>query len=247
MVSLYMENSIHSIVVKPIGGLSMDKQVIWWVEEEVKELADWEQRLAEAGYELKVHSYGEMTYKLQERLFPKLVIYRVSDVDDRTLDWVKSIRSSKVFPLITFTDQADAGAVVSLFEHGANDVVKHDISMEELIARINNLIALFELTQQNVNEIRYEDLLVQIHSHRVYRNGELIRLTPKEFELLLYMAERINAVCDRDAILHDIWGHEFLIDTNVVDVYIRHLRKKLDSGRKRKLIHTVRGSGYMLQ
>lgn len=246
MVFLYMENSKHTIV-QITGGLSMEKQIVWWVEEVAREQEEWQKRLSEAGFDLHYYSYEELIYKLQDRLFPKLVIFHVAVVDDRTLDWVKYVRSSRMFPLIAINAYGGSQENVLLFEHGANDVVGDEIAIDEMIARMHNLITLFELTQKNVNEIRYEDLLVQIHSHRVYRTGEMIRLTPKEFELLLYMAQRINTVCERDAILHDIWGHEFLIDTNVVDVYIRHLRKKIDSGRKRKLIHTVRGVGYMLQ
>ena len=246
MVFLYMENSIHT-TVQITGGLSMEMQNIWWVEEEIDEQEAWQQRLNDIGYELHYYSYEELIYMLQDRTFPKLVIFHASIVDDKTLDWVKYICSSRMFPLIAINAYGGSQENVLLFEHGANDVVGSEISSDEMIARIRNLIMLFELPQKNVNEISYEDLLVQIHSHRVYRNGEMIRLTPKEFELLLYMAQRISTVCDRNAILHDIWGHEFLIDTNVVDVYIRHLRKKIDSGRKRKLIHTVRGVGYMLQ
>lgn len=246
MVFLYMENSKHTIV-QITGGLSMEKQIVWWVEEEKQEQEVWRQRLNEAGFDLNYYSYEELIYMLQDHLYPKLVIFRATVVDDKTLDWVKYVRSSRMFPLIAINAYGGSQENVLLFEHGANDVVGNEIAIDEMIARMHNLITLFELSQKNVNEIRYEDLLVQIHSHRVYRNGEMIRLTPKEFELLLYMAQRINTVCERDVILKDIWGHEFLIDTNVVDVYIRHLRKKIDSGRKRKLIHTVRGVGYMLQ
>lgn len=88
---------------------------------------------------------------------------------------------------------------------------------------------------------------MELKSRRVYRGDEAIKLTPKEFDLLLFLLKRAGKVCGREMILQQVWGYDFAAGTNVVDVYIRHLRKKIDRGQTQKLLHTVRGTGYMLQ
>ncbi|MNI78180.1 Transcriptional activator protein CzcR [compost metagenome] len=80
----------------------------------------------------------------------------------------------------------------------------------------------------------------------MFRSEQLIKLTPKEFDLLRYLMKRAGEVCERDEILQEVWGYDFSTGTNVVDVYIRHLRSKVDKGQVNKLIHTVRGKGYMV-
>lgn len=87
---------------------------------------------------------------------------------------------------------------------------------------------------------------MNLRSRRVNRAGEYLTLTPKEYELLEYLALHVNEACTRSDILREVWGYEYAMDTNVVDVYIKHLRVKVDKGRSVKLIHTVRGIGYML-
>jgi DNA-binding response OmpR family regulator len=91
-----------------------------------------------------------------------------------------------------------------------------------------------------------QDLKINLRSRRVSRAGQYLNLTPKEYELLEYLATHLNEACTRSDILREVWGYDFAMDTNVVDVYIKHLRGKVDKGKDVKLIQTVRGVGYML-
>lgn len=153
-----------------------------------------------------------------------------------------------VFPVIALQRSARTADVVAAFQHGATDVVCDNIAIEELNARIVSFIRLFRrIMEVHSDELSFEDLRIELKSRKVFRAGELVRLTPKEYDLLRHLLRRVGEVCQRDSILQEVWGYDFATGTNVVDVYIRHLRKKIDKGHGRKLIHTVRGTGYMIQ
>ncbi|MNI69266.1 Transcriptional activator protein CzcR [compost metagenome] len=126
-------------------------------------------------------------------------------------------------------------------------MVSEDIPIAELKSRIRNLLRLFwRFADGYMKELQYDDLRLELKSRKVYRGDQNIKLTPKEFDLLRYLLKRAGVVCERDEILQEVWGFDFSTGTNVVDVYIRHLRTKIDKGQTKKLIHTVRGKGYMV-
>lgn len=150
-------------------------------------------------------------------------------------------------PVIMITDSQDADKVVQCFDRGAHDVVAGEVPEKVLLARIKNLLLIFRGTNQLNSRIRVADLTIDRGLRIVKRGEEQIGLTAKEFELLWYLALHVNQACSRQRILKHVWRHEFIADTNVVDVYIRHLRLKIDYGYKHKLIRTVRGVGYLLQ
>ncbi|HEY8529886.1 MAG TPA: response regulator transcription factor [Paenibacillaceae bacterium] len=152
-------------------------------------------------------------------------------------------------PVILLTARNTVPDKVSGFEHGANDYVTKPFAMEELLARVRNLLRIFRQKREGATEdtLRVADLTIELITRKVYRKDHLIELTPREYELLLYLAQNKNKEKTREEILTDVWGYEFIGDTNVVDVYIRYLRQKMDKGYRHKLIHTVRGVGYMLK
>ncbi|OXM16444.1 response regulator transcription factor [Paenibacillus herberti] len=153
-------------------------------------------------------------------------------------------------PVILITARDTVPDKVSGFEHGANDYVTKPFAMEELLARVRNLLRIF---QQNPKETEGSDLLkigdltVELRTRKVFRKELSIDLTPREFELLVYLAQHKNEEKSREEILSEVWGYDFMGETNLVDVYIRYLRQKLDKGFRHKLIHTVRGVGYMMK
>ncbi|MNJ48230.1 Response regulator MprA [compost metagenome] len=137
--------------------------------------------------------------------------------------------------------------LIDAFAAGASDVVDGSVPFKELETRMEHLVKLFmSMNDGQPSEIIFEDLRIEPKSRKVFRAGEIIKLTPKEYDLLMYLTKRANTVCEREAILQEVWGYDFATGTNVVDVYVRHLRKKIDRGRTRKIIHTVRGTGYMI-
>ncbi|MBB6730338.1 response regulator transcription factor [Cohnella zeiphila] len=152
-------------------------------------------------------------------------------------------------PVILLTARDTVPDKVSGFEHGANDYVTKPFAMEELLARVRNLLRIFKASREGESEdvLRIGDLTIELMTRKVFRKDHTIDLTPREFELLYYLARNKNEEKTRDEILSDVWGYEYIGDTNVVDVYIRYLRQKMDKGYRHKLLHTVRGVGYMMK
>jgi len=157
------------------------------------------------------------------------------------------IDKGQVVPLLVITSNASPQFIVEWLDFGANDVMEEPIHLNVMLARIRNLLRVFaNATPEGEEVIVVHDLKVNLRSRRVNRAGEYLTLTPKEYELLEFLALHVNEACTRSDILREVWGYEYAMDTNVVDVYIKHLRVKVDKGRSVKLIHTVRGIGYML-
>ncbi|MCK6505937.1 response regulator transcription factor [Myxococcota bacterium] len=126
---------------------------------------------------------------------------------------------------------------------GADDYLVKPFAFDELLARI---AAIARRTGQG-GRLQVGDLVVDVEAHRAWRGGEELRLTAQEFHLLRYLAENAGRVLTRTRILERVWDMHHDPGTNVVDVYISYLRQKVDRGRDRPLIHTVRGIGYMLE
>lgn len=151
-------------------------------------------------------------------------------------------------PVIMVTGRDEVPDRVTGFNQGANDYVTKPFAIEELLARIRNLLRLTGKDDGGEPSVLQSDgLELQLKSRAVTRDGNAVGLTPKEFDLLAYLLKHKGEVCTREQIMGDVWGYDFVGETNVVDVYIRYLRRKIDKGYAVKLLQTVRGSGYMLR
>jgi len=153
-------------------------------------------------------------------------------------------------PVILLTARDTVPDKVSGFEHGASDYVTKPFAMEELLARVRNILRIFAQHTKEAegsDVLKVGDLTIELRTRKVFRKELAIDLTPREFELLVYLAEHKNEEKSREDILSEVWGYDFIGETNLVDVYIRYLRQKVDKGFRYKLIHTVRGVGYMLK
>ena len=134
---------------------------------------------------------------------------------------------------------------VNGLDSGADDYLIKPFALEELLARIRVMVR--KNSSHKTSVIKIDDLTVNTANRSVSRAGKPIILSAKEYELLRYLAINSGIVLSREKIENHIWNFDYEGGTNVVDVYIRYLRKKLDDGFDRKLIHTVRGAGYMLK
>ncbi|GAA3413907.1 response regulator transcription factor [Paenibacillus hodogayensis] len=154
-------------------------------------------------------------------------------------------------PVILLTARDEIPDIVSGLDQGANDYMTKPFEIEELLARIRACIRSNRLSDKETIDhealITLNGLSLHKKTREVKRDGARIDLTPKEYDLLLYLMENRNQVLSREQIISHVWGFDFIGDTNVVDVYIRYLRKKIDYPFDDQLIQTYRGVGYSIK
>jgi DNA-binding response OmpR family regulator len=167
------------------------------------------------------------------------------------IDVARRIRQVSNVPIIMMTARDSVIDRVSGFDHGADDYVVKPFAIEELLARMRALLRRIEIeTEENANRqttITYKELTVEKENRVVRRGDEVIELTKREYELLVELMENINVVLSREVLLNKVWGYETEVETNVVDVYIRYLRNKIDVPNRESYIQTVRGTGYVMR
>ncbi len=159
---------------------------------------------------------------------------------------LKKIRKKNIsIPVLLLTARDSVEDRVNGLDAGANDYLVKPFAFEELLARIRVLLRKPAETPKTC--YRVGSLEVHMDTHRVLRDGEEIKLSGKEFALLRYMVQNAGTVLSRERLEQHLWNYDYMGSSNVIDVYIRYLRKKIDEGREKKLIHTVRGAGYVLK
>ena len=162
------------------------------------------------------------------------------------LDVLRNLRSRGFErPVLVLTAQDAVDAKVETLRAGADDYVTKPFAFEELLARVEALARRPRALATPVLQVG--DLELDLDAREVRRGGELVELTPKEFVVLEYLCRHKGRVMSRTLITEYAWGYHFDPGTNIVDVVINHLRKKLDAGKGRKLITTVRGVGYVIK
>jgi DNA-binding response OmpR family regulator len=216
------------------------------VEDEVKLARFLELELTSEGYQVSVAHDG----------MDGLTLARESSPDLAILDWMlpglsglelcRRLRStgSKV-PVILLTAKDEVSDRVAGLDAGADDYVVKPFSIEELLARIR--AHLRRTNEPNINLLQFEDLSLDHQTREVFRGSRAIELTAKEFDLLEYLLRHPRQVITRDQILEKVWGYDFMGDSNIIEVYIRYLRLKLEDNGEKRLIHTIRGVGYALR
>lgn len=173
----------------------------------------------------------------------------VLDVMMPVLDGVEAVRrlraAGNATPVIFLTARDAVADKVDGLDAGANDYVVKPFSFDELIARIR---AVARTASGNLSaHLALDDLTLDLQSHIVRRSGKEITLTGKEYALLEYLLINRGSILSREKIVSHVWGYDYEGGLNVVDVYMNYLRRKLDEGHDRKLIHTVRGMGYVMR
>ena len=148
-------------------------------------------------------------------------------------------------PIILLTAKDEVSDRVTGLDAGADDYIIKPFSIEELLARIR--ANLRRNQEEDTSSLQFSDLRLDRSSREVYRNNRLIELTAKEFDLLEYLISHPRQVLTRDQILERVWGYDFMGDSNIIEVYVRYLRLKLEANQEPRLIQTVRGVGYVLR
>jgi len=164
------------------------------------------------------------------------------------LEVLRRIRANSQFtPVILLTARDSLPDKISGLDLGANDYMTKPFEIEELLARIRVWLRHQSTTVEKNSILQIGDLTVDEKTRIVIREGNTIELTPREYDLLIYLLKNKNQVLSREQLLTNVWGFDYYGDTNVVDVYIRYLRKKIDAPYSNPYLHTVRGVGYMLK
>ncbi len=216
------------------------------IEDDIKLAQFIEMELSCEGYEVSMAHNGLDGLSQARTSLPDIVI----------LDWMmpgisgveicRRLRStgSKV-PIILVTAKDEIGDRVAGLDAGADDYVIKPFSIEELLARIRSHLR--RTKEEDRNLLQFEDLSLNRLTREVFRLGYAIELTVREFELLDYLMTHPHQVMTRDLILEHVWGYDFGGDSNVIEVYVRTLRQKLEVNQTSRLIQTVRGIGYVLR
>ncbi|HIY01243.1 MAG TPA: response regulator transcription factor [Candidatus Blautia faecipullorum] len=164
------------------------------------------------------------------------------------LQVLKYIRANKKnTPVLLLTARDSVQDRVTGLDAGADDYLVKPFAFEELLARIRVMLRKNSTAEIKTNIFTISDLTVDFNTQKVYRGGREINLSSREFSILRYLCMNKGIVLSRDKIEEHIWNYDYAGGSNVVDVYIRYLRKKIDEGFSPRLIHTVRGAGYVLR
>ena len=154
-------------------------------------------------------------------------------------------KEGNTVPVLLLTAKDSIEDRVTGLDAGADDYLVKPFAFEELLARLRVLLR--KPVTEKSNILKVADLSLHIDTHQVFRSGKELRLSSKEYSLLHYMMQNAGIVLSRDKLEQHVWDYDFSGGSNVIDVYIRYLRKKIDEGYEKKLIHTVRGHGYVLK
>ncbi|WP_047152011.1 response regulator transcription factor [Aneurinibacillus tyrosinisolvens] len=201
------------------------------------------------GYYVEVASDGQQGWELSQQKEWDLILLDWMLPKLNGLEVCRRIRKLSEIPIIVLTARDYVGDKIAGLDTGADDYITKPFEIEELLARIRANLRRHNKEKGAANEgiMQLEDLLLDERKRLVFRSENQIELTQREFDLLLYLMQNAGTVLTREQLLSNVWGFDFVGETNVVDVYIRYLRNKLDRDFTPKLIQTVRGIGYVLR
>lgn len=230
----------------------MSEESILIVEDEEKILRLLELELEIEGYQIGKAMDGNEALKAYRSGKWDLILLDVMLTGISGIELLRKIRmKNNSTPVILLTAKGSVEDKVSGLDLGANDYITKPFQIEELLARIRAVLrmrtAVPSIEDEDDGWLNTADLKVNVKTREVIRGESQIALTPKEYDLLLYLLKNKRQVLNRDQILEAVWGYDFYGETNVVDVYIRYVRKKLEFGFDTPLIHTVRGVGYVMK
>lgn len=204
--------------------------------------------LEENGYQVMVAYDGEMGLRLFRTNTFELIISDIILPKCNGFELCQEIRkTNEQIPILMLTALGTADDKLEGFDVGADDYMVKPFDFRELLARVKALLKRRAVTNvEVVKELAYADLTINFERQEVTRNGVLLKLSPKEYNLLVYLVENAERVVSRVEIAEKVWNTHFDTGTNFIDVYINYLRKKMDKNFEVKLIHTKPGVGFIL-
>jgi two-component system alkaline phosphatase synthesis response regulator PhoP len=233
------------------------KQKIMVVEDEVSIITLLQFNLEQAGFEVVTAMDGNLGLSVAERENPDLIILDLMLPGLDGLDVCKQLRQKQVMtPILMLTAKDDEFDKVLGLELGADDYMTKPFSPREVVARVKAILRRTKQTggeenqpsRESTEKITIGEVNIFPDNYETYFQDQPLDLTPKEFELLVYLAKNRGRVLTREQLLSAIWNYDFVGDTRIVDVHISHLREKIEiNTRKPVYIKTIRGLGYKLE
>jgi DNA-binding response OmpR family regulator len=220
------------------------------IEDEPSVISLIQRSLSASGHEITVAMDGRSGLEMAAKHTFDMIILDLMLPVINGMEVCRKIRSSgSVTPILMLTALGTTENIVSGLDAGADDYMTKPFKLEELEARIRTLTRRGKEVEKEKNgaTISIADLVLNTETKIVQRNGQTIDLTATEFRLLEFLIINQNKVLNRMEILENVWDINFNLGTNVVDVYINYLRKKVDKNQKNKLIHTIFGMGYVMR
>lgn len=197
------------------------------------------------GYEVETAETGEKAIARFRESAPDLVLLDVMMPGIDGIEVAREMRKLRDTPVLMLTAKDAVTDKVAGLDAGADDYIVKPFVFDELLARIR--AHLRRKLPGEAQLLQFSDLTLNTATHEVRRNGQLIELTSKEFELLMLFLQHPRQVLNREFIYDKVWGYDFGGESNIIEVYVRYLRSKLETNSRTKLIHTVRGVGYVLR
>lgn len=223
----------------------MDEKKVLIVEDEAKIARFVELELKHEGYAVSVARDGREGLEVFYDFKPNIVLLDLMLPQLSGIEVCRRIRKDSDVPIIMLTAKGEVMDKVTGLDSGADDYVTKPFAIEELLARMRAALKRGSSSNSSGNVLKLKNLSIDIARRTVKHNdSDDIELTKREFDLLLYLVQNKNIVITRDQILNKVWGYDYIGETNIVDVYIRYLRTKIDDKFNEKYIHTIRGVGY---
>ena len=226
-----------------------DSTRIFIVEDERRIARFLQIELEHEGYETEMEDNGERALERIVQGNYDLVLLDVMLPGMDGMEICRRVREVSQVPIIMLTARDEVEDKVAGLDIGADDYMTKPFAIQELLARIRNALRKHRATDESPEgeKLTVKDLIMYPSRYEVTVQGEDVQLTKKEYSLLEYMLRNKRTVLTRDQILQEVWGYDYTGDTNVVDVYIRYLRAKIDDRFNQKYIWTVRGVGYVVK
>ena len=229
-----------------IRGVIMSESLgkVLVVEDESKLARFIELELKHEGYDVVLAEVGRTAVEKFFEEEPDVILLDLMIPQLNGIEVCRRIRKESNVPIIMLTAKGETMDKIAGLDSGADDYMTKPFAIEELFARMRVVLRRRTTTTESDNVLVLKDLKIDLARRMVYYGKNEIELTKREFELLVYLVKNKNIVISREQILNQVWGYDYIGETNVVDVYVRYLRTKIDDKFGVKLIHTIRGVGY---
>lgn len=226
-----------------------EKIKVLLVEDETKLARFVELELKHEGYDVVMAADGRKALEVFEDEKPDIILLDLMLPGLSGIEVCRRIRRTSNIPIIMITAKGEVMDKVTGLDSGADDYITKPFAIEEVFARIRVALK-HKRTSENPedeNKLKVRDLTLDLGSRTAKLGDNTIDLTKREFDLLAFLMKNKNIVISREQILNKVWGYNYFGETNVVDVYVRYLRTKIDDKYNEKFIHTIRGVGYYVK